>query len=128
MATSEVTGVVDSTGTEEAPTVTVTVFADVTVTVAGPHSPLPLPPVASCGVVLTPDPPGPAGTPEAPALLSLVETVGIVTVEGPTAPVPVPVGPYVVELPIGYGADPVGPTGFPDETPEGTPPLGPYLG
>ena len=63
VATKEVDGV-DSTWTwaEVAPTVTVTVLADVTVTVAGPHSPLP--PVAPRGEALTPDSPGPAGASE----------------------------------------------------------------
>ena len=103
----------------EAPTVTVTVFAEVTVTVAGPHSPLP--PVAARGEVLASDPPRPS---ELPPLLPLVVATAMVE----TAPVPVPVGPFVVELPMGYGADPVGWIGYPEGRSEATYPAGPYLG
>lgn len=76
-----------------APTVTVTVLADVTVTVAGPQVPLPDPPVTGefplTGAF--------ALTEEAPLLVT--GRGDTVTVENKAGAVPVPVGPFEVALP-----------------------------
>lgn len=98
-----------------APTVTVTVLADVTVTVAGPHVPLPEPPVTGefplvGAFALTEEAPlppyeDPAPAPPAPpapleiAPLLVTGRGDTVTVEYMTGAVPVPAGPFEVAFP-----------------------------
>lgn len=103
---------------------TVTVFADVTVTVAGPH--WSAPEDSPVGELSEPVPP--VALPVSPPVGEDTGTGMTVTVEGDVAWVPVPVGPLIpVELPNSYGAD-VEPIGF-NPVPEGMgPPVGTPLG
>jgi len=93
-------------------TVTVTVLADVTVTVAGPQVPLPDPPVTgefplTGAFALTEEAPllpyeDPAPAPPAPLEIAPLLVTGrgdTVTVENKAGAVPVPVGPFEVALP-----------------------------
>lgn len=92
-----------------APTVTVTVLADVTVTVAGPQVPLPDPPVTgefplTGAFALTEEAPLLPSEDPAPAPLEIAPLLvagrgNTVTVEYKTGAVPVPVGPFDVALP-----------------------------
>jgi len=109
---------------DEAGTVTVTVFAEVTVTVAGPHwLPAEDRPVGELS-----EPERPEALPELPPMADDTGSGMTVTVLRVPIPVPVPVGPLTpVELPNSYGAEeePIGLKPLPDAM--GTPveiPLG----
>ena len=112
--------------TGPAGTVTVTVFAEVTVTVAGPHSP----PAEDRPVGELPEPDPPDSLPDDTGRGT---TVTVCWGNDPV-PVPVPAGPPIVEFPKPYGADeePIGlePLREDPEPPVGTPlgRLGPWDG
>lgn len=98
-----------ATSTEDAPTVTVTVFSAVTVTVAGPHESTSSDPECSVTLSLEDGLPTPWAELALGAWLALLETGSgtSVTTETITEAEPVPVGRATVELNWPYGA--VGP-------------------